>query len=539
MKKLTLIVSAIALLIGFSQCKKEVITPNNNDNRIQITLNANYGGNGSKTTFDPATGNFTWLTGVTDAANEYVNVGGSVSGYLGQLSNQNHRGTGDFEGTITPPVSGETLYFFYLGNGNHAGATTVDFSGQDGTLANVTKCHIAIGSEEYTGQTSFSASLEMAMAIAYFNLEGFGSETVYLSGDEVYSVATIDYKAGTITGSNKGYLKAGTASSGMYVALIPSVNTETTINFISNSKNGSMTFLRGIQKGSYYSNSGNALEVAANEGGEVFPVFSVSSTKQVFFSKGNLQYQASTNTWRFAERQYDYVGDADYGNVRETIGGVANTKCNNANIANNYEGWIDLFGWGTGNNPTQTSTTATDYSTFTDWGTNYISNGDGYNWRTLTKDEWVYIINTRTTTTSGLITGDESSNARYVKATVNDVQGFIIFPDQYVQPGGVTVTCPSGKKPYYNGTGSSYTYFNVESGWNLMESAGAVFLPVSGRRSGTTVSNLDYGFYWSNYASGNAGYYLVFYSSNVNPQASYTSPGHDKSKGNAVRLVRE
>ena len=44
-------------------------------------------------------------------------------------------------------------------------------------------------------------------------------------------------------------------------------------------------------------------------------LFSVSDNKKVSFSKGNLQYQASTNTWRFAEQQYLYG---------------------------------DLFGWGTG-----------------------------------------------------------------------------------------------------------------------------------------------------------------------------------------------
>ena len=35
--------------------------------------------------------------------------------------------------------------------------------------------------------------------------------------------------------------------------------------------------------------------------------FSVSATKKVYFSQGNLQYQASTKTWWFAERQYDYI----------------------------------------------------------------------------------------------------------------------------------------------------------------------------------------------------------------------------------------
>ena len=35
--------------------------------------------------------------------------------------------------------------------------------------------------------------------------------------------------------------------------------------------------------------------------GVINGLFSVSSTKKVYFSQGNLQYQASTNTWRFAE----------------------------------------------------------------------------------------------------------------------------------------------------------------------------------------------------------------------------------------------
>ena len=57
--------------------------------------------------------------------------------------------------------------------------------------------------------------------------------------------------------------------------------------------------------------------------------FLVSATKQVRFSQGNLQYQASTNTWRFAETQYSIVGNA------------------NENISSSYSGWIDLFGRGT------------------------------------------------------------------------------------------------------------------------------------------------------------------------------------------------
>ncbi|MBO4306816.1 MAG: hypothetical protein J5848_00690, partial [Bacteroidales bacterium] len=57
--------------------------------------------------------------------------------------------------------------------------------------------------------------------------------------------------------------------------------------------------------------------------------FSVSATETIQFSRGNLQYQASTGTWRFAESQLNFVGDA------------------NSNISSNNSGWIDLFGWGT------------------------------------------------------------------------------------------------------------------------------------------------------------------------------------------------
>ena len=94
-------------------------------------------------------------------------------------------------------------------------------------------------------------------------------------------------------------------------------------------------------------------------------VFSVSGTKAVNFSKGNLQYVGGN--WQFADNQWDVIGASQADNNR------------------------DLFGWGTGNNPNQTSMQYGDYSTFADWGSNM-----GGDWRTLTRDEWLYIFDTRT-----------------------------------------------------------------------------------------------------------------------------------------------
>ena len=92
-------------------------------------------------------------------------------------------------------------------------------------------------------------------------------------------------------------------------------------------------------------------------------LFSVSQDQQVQFSQGNLQYRASTNTWRFAEHQWDYVGSQKSSFVGEVdgvsiiwenIGGTVSGS-DNSEISPTYNGWIDLFGWGTsgynGKNP--------------------------------------------------------------------------------------------------------------------------------------------------------------------------------------------
>ena len=47
----------------------------------------------------------------------------------------------------------------------------------------------------------------------------------------------------------------------------------------------------------------------------------------------------------------------------------------NSNISETYAGWIDLFGWGTGNNPTNYSENNNDYTSYYEWGDNQISNG--------------------------------------------------------------------------------------------------------------------------------------------------------------------
>lgn len=70
--------------------------------------------------------------------------------------------------------------------------------------------------------------------------------------------------------------------------------------------------------------------------------YSISTKKSVYFSKGNLQYNDSTNTWRFAEHQWD-IAEGD---------------------------WTDLFEWG--------------YNNYKQW-------------YALSKDEWIYLLEKRNT----------------------------------------------------------------------------------------------------------------------------------------------
>ena len=145
-----------------------------------------------------------------------------------------------------------------------------------------------------------------------------------------------------------------------------------------------------------------------------------------------------------------------------------------------YNGWIDLFGWGTGNNPTITSTNYPDYSTFVDWGINAISNGGGEpnTWRTLNRTEWLYLLFNRA-----------NASAKMAVGWVIGIPGLILLPDTWTAPEGISFI--AGRNGLIN---NSYSL----SEWAAMERAGAVFLPEAGRRWTTSVAYVGaIGYYWT------------------------------------------
>lgn len=220
--------------------------------------------------------------------------------------------------------------------------------------------------------------------------------------------------------------------------------------------------------------------------------FSVSATKKVYFSKGNLQYCAAptsgptthetrdgNNTkgiWRFAEKQWDCVRAGGSNATVYYNNGGSQTKCSNASRGESYAGWIDLFKFGTSgykgfmpytntyfnkNSYTETEIQSggTISRTSADWGWyNAISNGGNSpeTWFMLTWQEWMYLYNSRT-----------AANQKRATGTVAGVYGIILLPDVWTKPSTLT----------FNANASN-TY--TADQWSLMEAAGAVFLPCAG-----------------------------------------------------------
>ena len=249
--------------------------------------------------------------------------------------------------------------------------------------------------------------------------------------------------------------------------------------------------------------------------------FSISSTKQIQFSKGNLQYQASTDTWRFAENQWDTIGIA------------------NKNISESYDGWIDLFGFSTGNKPTERSQYYDNYeTTFNhDWGANAISNGgnEPNHWRTMSPDEWAYIFHDRANAKSRLGLGK-----------VNGVNGFILLPDDWEKPISMEfASCAvKGFETQWNGNPKICMYYDesvyadhypdnvyTSEEWQVMEQAGAVFFPAAGLRyNGTSILYVNSrGHYWTT----TAGCVVEFQTSHM-----YSGDAFQLQFGASVRLVQ-
>ena len=247
--------------------------------------------------------------------------------------------------------------------------------------------------------------------------------------------------------------------------------------------------------------------------GELSGLFSVGNGKKVHFSMGNLQW-SGTQGWRFAERQYDCIG---------------NQANNNTPTAFN-ENYLEFFCWGaTGLNGIAPNTMETflqgpvNLTGNNDWGGNPIKNGGNVagRWRSLTYEEWQYLF---------------EGGTKYGYAKVAGMAGIILLPDDFVDP-MTSYDDQAFKTANEMGYDADYENNSYPAGesWTMMENAGAVFLPAAGTRYDSTVAMVGMvGMYWTaSFYDSDWSYYIDILSGNILLRDLH------RSSALSVRLVKD
>lgn len=412
----------------------------------------------------------------------------------------NGDGSAPLSGNISGADGNEIEAYYPASAYDDWGTFTEKYKAQDGRLSGIQdNLDYRKGTGEISvigGKATLADKLQMKSLIAIWKLTLQNTSGANLNATKVTIKDGSEIKAAT---------KDISATSEVYMAL-PLDASPTTFNNLTieaTTADGTYTYAApsavNLSYSTYYQSTVKMAKQASVPTGAISGKFSVSSTKKVYFSKGNLRYVSST--WSFFDNQYDY-----YTSYSE-------------------DAW-DKFGWSTSAN-NYGKNTSTDNSTysgdFADWGATM-----GTGWFTLSSAEWTYLFNTRSASTVG-----GTSNGRYAKAKVNDVQGMILFPDTYTHPDGVTA--PTG----VNATGDTGWNGNNYSSadWTKMESAGCVFLPAAGYRNGSSVYEASTnGIYRSATPNGADNAYNVdFNSGDLNPAAN----SYVRGLGFSVRLVRD
>ena len=355
---------------------------------------------------------------------------------------------------------------------------TISYAGQVGTLEDIA------ANFDYA-----TATVTVASVSASGNIVPTAATTTFENQQAIVKFTLIDKADGTtplsasqlvINDGTTDYTITTASTTSVIYAAIPGF-TGQTVTLTATVGSDTYTYEKSgvsFTNGKYYEISVKMTKQATVPEGAINGVFSVSDGKQVYFSKGNLRY--ASGTWSFFDNQYDY-----YTSYSE-------------------DAW-DKFGWST-SAPTygmSTSETSSDYSgDFVDWGATM-----GAGWYTLSSAEWTYLFNTRTVND-----GTGSGKSYTLGQSVNGKLGVVIYPDNY--------------------TGEVYS----GSDWATFESAGCVFLPAAGNRSGSSVDDAGtHGSYRSATPNGtNLALFVDFDSDQLFPAFS-----NFRYRGYSVRLVRQ
>ena len=497
---------------------------------------------------DGSTLNATW--GEDDKVTVYnVTKGAALTGTLKAETAGSASAT--LKGTLTGTIeNGDELWLSFCSG---------DYTGQTGTLDYIaTNCDYAtatvtVNSVSGSNVTTTTADFENQQAIIKFTLKKSdgsalpNNPTIFTVSDGTSTVTLTIIPATTYATNGNGvlYVAFPAAGASKTVTLTAIAGSE-----IYTYEKASVTFTNGQYYGITVKMTLNSTTIPGLLAGE----FTINgSGNKVRFSQGNLQYTKSTNTWSFMESQYNMVEtnntpycSADYGDKDVvSLFGWGTSGWNNISsepLWTNYlpyatsvlelsEGSYNPYHYGPSYASTDKNLTGSNANG--DWGVyNAISNGGNTPgiWRTLTKDEWAYLLNTDGS--SGRSDSYRFQKAKVTAPNESTIAGLLIFPDGYttkVTEDNTELNNPSAT--YLQS--KTYSYAD----WLELESNGVVFLPAAGIRIGTTVGFAnDLGIYWSSTAYNTFDAYNVCFdwSTALNPQ-NFKS----RYDGCSVRLVRQ
>lgn len=507
MKKLGIIAMAFALVLCMSQCKKENATTSNDDGtKVSITLNVNGALTGSATGGSRVA--VETETGVVTFENGDVIYVVSNGTYVGTLT---YNGT-QFSGEVIEPAEGQKLQFYFLGN------KTPDFNtdntGCSVVISDQTE-HLPVISyapsrENYqVGKTDYNATLLNKCALVKFDVTTSSDAATCIVG--MNNKVTVNFTTNEFDYSQEGegaiILPAGSGE--RWAILLPQDEvTEVQAQSEDGAYTGMCAAIPSIAENDYLTDGiAVAIETSAGPIGTINGAFTINANgDQVWFSQGNLQYTKSTGIWSFMEHQYDMVetdgqdvGEDyanqdvvslfDWGTSGWNNGNVYYQPYNTADSSYRYYWWDDdyyiCYCYGPTNGEYFYDLTGA-YSN-ADWGVyNAISNGGnmGGQWRTLTQDEWHYMLYDRSTL-SGIL---------YAYGSVNGVNGVILLPDNWSES---TYSLNDTNTSNSDDVSFSSNIISV-SQWGILETAGAVFLPCAGLRENVWVDYVgSKGYYWS------------------------------------------
>ena len=549
MKKNVLILSALcfaAMTLIFSGCKKETNDPQEpaKVQTYQMSIQASKGANDNQAngprrvlSLEGGTLTATW------AKDEAVTVHNNTrnADLTGTLTAQSAGATVLLTGTLTGTIeAGDELLLKYL---------SPNYADQEGTLGYISaNCDYATATvtvatvEDGAITANANAVFDNQQAIVKFTLDdGNGntlSPTELIINNGTADIATLtNIPAATYTTNGAGVLYVAIPATSVALTLTATAADGTYTKAVTGSN-------AALSNGAYYqitlSMTKQTAPAAVPEGG-INGEFNLCD-KKIWFSKGNLQYNAYSNTWRFAEHQYDIAG------------------ADNKNISESYNGWIDLFGWATSGintpventyyQPWSTDNTNANYGSGItskadwadehanyDWGNNAISNGGNTansGWRTLTADEWYCLVYDRAGATVNSV-----SSICHAWAKIGDRNGLILFPDGGTFTKDEFTTIPD-TKGVFNEMEYNSTTCTLEQ-WAALEAKGCVFLPAASARYGTTgeFRIISKGYYWSSTAASNTNAYFGVAFQQGELTTSHAEETASRSDGLSVRLVKD